>query len=33
MIAGSVLRGLEDELNQMVALAFFVPLLTGMGEC
>lgn len=31
MIAGSVLRGLEDELNQMVALAFFVPLLTGMG--
>ena len=31
MVAGSVLRGLEDELNQMVALAFFVPLLTGMG--
>lgn len=31
MLAGSVLHGLEDELNKMVALAFFIPLLTGMG--
>ena len=31
MLAGSVLHSLEDELNKMVALAFFIPLLTGMG--
>lgn len=31
IVAGSVLRGIEDELSQMVALAFFIPLLTGMG--
>lgn len=31
MLAGQVLRGLETELNTMVALAFFIPLLTGMG--
>ncbi len=31
VLAGQVLRGLEDELSRMMALAFFVPLLTGMG--
>jgi magnesium transporter len=31
MLAGQVLRGLETELSRMVALAFFIPLLTGMG--
>lgn len=31
IVAGSVLKGIEDELSQMVALAFFIPLLTGMG--
>ena len=31
LIAGTVLRGLEQELTKVVALAFFVPLLTGMG--
>ena len=31
LIAGTVLRGLENELSTVVALAFFIPLLTGMG--
>jgi|LFRM01.2.fsa_nt_gb magnesium transporter len=31
LIAGTVLRGLERELSAVVALAFFIPLLTGMG--
>ncbi|NLC37765.1 MAG: magnesium transporter, partial [Clostridia bacterium] len=31
VLAGQALRGLEDELSRMMALAFFVPLLTGMG--
>lgn len=31
VLAGTVLKGIEDELSQMVALAFFIPLLTGMG--
>jgi len=31
IIAGQVLRGLENELRAVVALAFFIPLLTGMG--
>lgn len=31
LIAGAVLRGLERELSTVVALAFFIPLLTGMG--
>ncbi|HHW07907.1 MAG TPA: magnesium transporter [Clostridia bacterium] len=31
IIAGTVLKGIENELSQMVALAFFIPLLTGMG--
>jgi len=31
LIAGTVLRGLERELSTVVALAFFIPLLTGMG--
>lgn len=31
MIAGVVLRGLEAQLTAVVALAFFIPLLTGMG--
>ena len=31
LVAGQVLRGLEKELSAVVALAFFIPLLTGMG--
>jgi len=31
LVAGQVLRGLEQELRAVVALAFFIPLLTGMG--
>jgi magnesium transporter len=31
LIAGTVLRGLEQEHSTVVALAFFIPLLTGMG--
>jgi len=31
IIAGQVLHGLENELRAVVALAFFIPLLTGMG--
>jgi len=31
LLAGQVLRGLEQELRAVVALAFFIPLLTGMG--
>jgi len=31
LIAGQVLRSLESELTAVVALAFFIPLLTGMG--
>ncbi|MDN5347237.1 MAG: magnesium transporter [Clostridia bacterium] len=31
MVAGVVLRGIEQALQAMVALAFFIPLLTGMG--
>ncbi len=31
ILAGQVIRGLEKELSAVVALAFFIPLLTGMG--
>lgn len=31
LLAGRILGGLERELSAMVALAFFIPLLTGMG--
>ena len=31
LLAGQVLRGFEDQLQAVVALAFFIPLLTGMG--
>ena len=31
LLAGRVLHGLERELSAVVALAFFIPLLTGMG--
>lgn len=31
LIAGTVLRGVEHELSTIVALSFFIPLLTGMG--
>lgn len=30
-LTGSVMRLFEDELSQMVALSFFIPLLTGTG--
>lgn len=31
LLAGQVLRGFEEQLQTVVALAFFIPLLTGMG--
>ncbi|MBZ4686804.1 MAG: magnesium transporter [Clostridia bacterium] len=31
LLAGQVIKGLEEELSTVVALAFFIPLLTGMG--
>ncbi len=31
MYTGTVLRAFEDELSQVVALAFFIPLLIGTG--
>lgn len=30
-MAGRIIRGLEAELQAVVALAYFIPLLTGMG--
>jgi len=30
-LAGRIIRGLEAELQAVVALAYFIPLLTGMG--
>jgi len=31
LLAGRIIRGLEAELQAVVALAYFIPLLTGMG--
>jgi magnesium transporter len=31
LLAGRIIRGLESELQAVVALAYFIPLLTGMG--